>query len=54
MLGRTSTFTVNGVTQTSTYAYQTNLVKGADYLEFTNVIASGTGTLTIYFGDLKN
>jgi len=50
--GRKSTFTVNGVTQTSTYAYQTTLVKGADYLEFTNVVADGTGTLTINFGDL--
>lgn len=50
--GRTSTFTVNGVTQTSTYSYQTNLVKGADYLEFTNVVADSTGTLTINFGDL--
>jgi hypothetical protein len=50
--GRTSTFNVNGVTQTSTYAYQTTLVNGADYLEFAGVAASGTGTLTINFGNL--
>lgn len=50
--GRTSTFTVNGVTQTSTYVYQTTLVNGADYLEFAGVAASATGTLTINFGNL--
>jgi hypothetical protein len=51
--GRTSTFTVNGVTKTSTYdGATTNLVNGVDYLEFAGVAASGAGTLTINFGDL--
>jgi len=50
--GRTSTFTVNGVTQASTYdGVTTNLVNGVDYLEFAGVSASATGTLTINFGD---
>jgi hypothetical protein len=53
--GRASTFTVNGVTQTSTYdGATTTLVNGVDYLEFAGVVASGTGTLTIDFGDEIN
>jgi hypothetical protein len=53
--GRTSTFTVNGITQASTYnGSTTTLVYGVDYLEFTNVAASATGTLTIDFGDEIN
>jgi len=50
--GRTSTFMVNGVTQTSTYDYQTTLINGADYLEFAGIMASPSGNLTINFGNL--
>ena len=51
--GRTSTFTVNGITQTSTWvADTTNLVSGDDYLEFAGVTADATGTLVINFGNL--
>jgi hypothetical protein len=51
--GRTSAFTVNGVTQTSTYDGATStLSNGVDYLEFAGIVASGTGTLTINFGNL--
>jgi len=50
--GRTSTFTVNGVTQTSTYdGATTTLVNGVDYLEFAGVAADANGVLTIDFGD---
>jgi len=53
--GRTSTFVVNGVTQTSTYDGATStLVEGVDYLEFAGVTASATGTLTINFGNFIN
>ena len=52
---RRSTFTVNGVTQTSIWqAGVTTLVKGADYLEFTNVVASGSGNLVINYGNSAN
>ena len=48
---RTSSFTVNGVTQTSTYnGTASTLIKGVDYLEFSNVEASAGGVLTIGFG----
>jgi len=51
--GRTSTFAVNGITQTSTYdGVTTTLSNGVDYLEFVQVAASATGTLTINFGNL--
>jgi hypothetical protein len=53
--GRASTFTVNGVTQVSTYdGVTTNLVQGVDYLAFAGVTASASGTLTIDFGDMIN
>ena len=54
--GRTSTFVVNGVTQTSTYGpngggvYPTTLISGVDYVEYARVTT--TGTLTINFGNL--
>ena len=49
--GRASYFTVNGVTQISTWnGTQTNLVQGVDYVEFASVAADGTGTLVINFG----
>jgi len=52
---RRSTFTVNGVTQTSIWqSGVTTLVNGADYLEFTNVVASGTGNLVINYGNSAN
>jgi beta-glucanase (GH16 family) len=52
---RRSTFTVNGVTQTSVWqAGVTTLVNGTDYLEFTNVVASGTGNLVINYGNSAN
>ena len=52
---RMSTFTVNGVTQTSIWqAGVATLVKGADYLEFTNVVANGSGNLVINFGNSAN
>jgi beta-glucanase (GH16 family) len=48
---RTSSFTVNGVTQTSTYNGTTaTLSSGVDYLEFGGVEASASGVLTINFG----
>jgi hypothetical protein len=51
--GRLSSFTVNGVTQTSTYDGVTStLVNGVDYLEFAGVTASAGGDLTINFGNL--
>jgi hypothetical protein len=51
--GRASTFTVNGVTQTSTYdGASSTLTLGVDYLEFAGIAASATGTLTINFGNL--
>jgi hypothetical protein len=51
--GRTSTFTINGATQTSTYdGVTTNLVEGVDYLIFAGVAASASGTLTIDFGGM--
>jgi hypothetical protein len=51
--GRLSSFTVNGVTQTSTYDGVTStLVNGVDYLEFAGVTADATGTLVINFGNL--
>ena len=50
--GRLSTFTVNGVTQTSTWnGTATTLINGVDYTEF-NTTSTGTGTLTINFGNL--
>ena len=52
---RMSTFTVNGVTQTSIWqAGVTTLVNGADYLEFTNVVANGSGNLLINYGNSAN
>jgi len=49
--GRTSTFVVNGVTQTSTYDGVTStLVNGVDYTVF-NTMSDGTGTLVINFGN---
>ena len=51
--GRTSSFTVNGVTQTSTYDGVTStLVNGVDYLVFAGVTADAGGNLTINFGNL--
>jgi beta-glucanase (GH16 family) len=48
---RTSSFTVNGVTHTSTYnGTASTLINGVDYLEFSNVEASASGVLTINFG----
>jgi hypothetical protein len=50
--GRTSTFTVNNVTQTTVWNGTTStLVNGVDYTSF-NTQSSGTGTLTINFGNL--
>lgn len=47
---RTSLFTVNGVTQTSTYdGVQSTLINGVDYLVF-NAVSDGTGTLVINYG----
>ena len=52
---RISTFTVNGVTQTSIWqAGVATLVEGADYLEFTNVVANSSGNLVIDFGNSAN
>jgi beta-glucanase (GH16 family) len=52
---RRSTFTVNGVTQTSVWqAGVTTLVNGTDYLEFTNVVANGIGNLVINYGNSAN
>ena len=49
--GRISSFTVNGVTQTSTYdGVTTTLVQGVDYLSW-NAQADATGTLVINFGN---
>jgi len=50
--GRTSTFTVNGVTQTTTWTATaiSTLIAGADYTEFA-AMSDGTGTLAISFGD---
>ncbi len=51
--GRLSSFTVNGVTQTSTYDGATStLVNGVDFLEFAGVKASAGGNLTMNFGSL--
>jgi len=51
--GRLSSFTVNGVTQTSTYdGATTTLINGVDYLVFAGVTADGAGNLTINFGNL--
>ena len=50
--GRLSSFTVNGITQTSTYdGATTTLINGVDYLQFA-ATADGTGTLVINFGNL--
>jgi hypothetical protein len=47
---RPSLFTVNGVTQTSTYdGVQSTLINGVDYLVF-NAMSDGTGTLVINYG----
>ena len=52
---RMSTFTVNGVTLTSVWqSGVTTLVKGTDYLEFTNVVADGSGNLVINYGNSAN
>jgi len=49
--GRTSTFIVNGVTQTSTYDNVTlNLVAGVDYVEYKNAVSDASGNLVITFG----
>jgi hypothetical protein len=52
--GRTGTFTVNGVTQTTlwTASGATTLILGVDYTEYVSTLSSGTGTLTINFGNL--
>ncbi len=50
--GRTSTFTVGGNTQTSTYDdVTTNLVSGVDYVEFAGVTADANGNLDVTFGN---
>jgi len=50
--GRTSTFVVNGVTQTSTWTASgaTTLINGVDCVEYAGVTT--TGTLSINFGNL--
>jgi len=49
--GRTSTFTVNGVTQTSVWDGTTStLVAGVDYVDFASATSDGTGTLVINYG----
>lgn len=49
--GRTSTFTVNGVTQTSVWDGLTStLVAGVSYVNYASVLSDGTGTLVINFG----
>ena len=51
---RMSTFTVNGVTQTSVYdGVQSTLINGVDYLEF-NAMSDGAGNLVITFGNSAN
>ena len=52
--GRTSTFVVNGVTQTTTWTSSgaTTLIAGVDYTEYLSTVSDGTGTLTINFGNL--
>jgi len=50
--GRTSTFIVNGITQTSTWMADTaSLVAGDDYTEYVNAMSDGAGNLVITFGD---
>ena len=49
--GRTSTFTVNGVTQTSLWDGTTStLVAGVDYVNYSSVTANGSGNLVINYG----
>jgi hypothetical protein len=50
--GRTSTFIVNGITQTSTWMADTHaLVAGDSYTEYVNAMSDGAGNLVITFGD---
>ena len=49
--GRTSTFTVNGVTQTSVWDGTTStLVAGVTYVDYASAMTDGTGTLVINYG----
>ena len=47
-VGRTTFFTVNGNTQTSTWnASSSTLIAGIDYVEFTSAVSDGSGNLVI-------
>jgi hypothetical protein len=49
--GRTSTFAVNGVTQTSDWDGATStLVAGVDYVNYSSVTSDGSGNLVIDYG----
>jgi len=51
---RTSTFSVNGITQTCVWTSGVStLVNGVDYLEF-NAVADGSGMLVINYGNSAN
>jgi hypothetical protein len=52
--GRLSSFTVDGVTQTSTWTATatSTLISGVDYVVFAGVTADPSGNLTINFGNL--
>ncbi len=49
--GRTNTFTVNGVTQTSIWnGTDSTLIAGRTYVEFSSAMTDGSGDLVIQFG----
>jgi len=49
--GRTSSFTVNGVTQTSDWDGTTStLVAGVDYVQYLTALSDGSGNLAVTFG----
>jgi uncharacterized repeat protein (TIGR03806 family) len=49
--GRTNSFTVNGVTQTSIWnGTDSTLIAGRTYVQFTSAMTDGSGNLVIHFG----